>query len=103
MKVVQCHGVFDVFHYGHLIMLQFARTSALLFGAQMQRVLRTKRALACILLALVPVGVAVLVAVIAHEESEAPPGMSIVRSDSARTRGYSLDNPCAEITAAMAP
>ena len=31
-------------------MLQFARTSALLFGAQMQRVLRTKRALACILL-----------------------------------------------------
>ena len=58
-------------------MLQFVRTSALLFGAQMQRVLRTKRALACILLALVPVGVAVLVAVVAHEESEAPPGMSI--------------------------
>lgn len=26
LKVVQCHGVFDVFHYGHLIMLQFART-----------------------------------------------------------------------------
>lgn len=26
MTVVQCHGVFDVFHYGHLMMLQFART-----------------------------------------------------------------------------
>lgn len=26
LKVVQCHGTFNVFHYGHLSMLQFART-----------------------------------------------------------------------------
>jgi rfaE bifunctional protein nucleotidyltransferase chain/domain len=26
VTVVQCHGTFDLFHYGHLVMLQFARS-----------------------------------------------------------------------------
>lgn len=25
-KIVQCHGTFNVFHYGHLVLLQHART-----------------------------------------------------------------------------